>query len=209
MPISLSDKHLRMEPWNKGKLIGQKAPLKVSEVWAIRVRLQITHRIRELAMFNLAIDSKLRACDLVKLKVRDICHGSQILHRATIMQQKTHLTVQFEITPSTRQAVEAWLIKAHLRNDNYLFPSRVNKSTHITTRQYARIVHRWIEDIGLDQSTYGTHSLRRTKASLIYKRTKNLRAVQILLGHTKLESTVRYLGIDVDDALEISEQTEI
>ncbi|WP_331346689.1 tyrosine-type recombinase/integrase [Cellvibrio sp. UBA7661] len=153
--------------------------------------LTITHRIRELAMFNLAIDSKLRACDLVKLKVRDICHGSQILHRATIMQQKTHLTVQFEITPSTRQAVEAWLIKAHLRNDNYLFPSRVNKSTHITTRQYAQIVHRWIEDIGLDQSTYGTHSLRRTKASLIYKRTKNLRAAQILLGHTKLESTVR------------------
>lgn len=122
MSISPGDKHLGMEPWNKGKLIGQKAPLKVSGVWAIRVRLQITHRIRELAMFNLAIDSKLRACDLVKLKVRDICHGSQMLHRATIMQQKTHLTVQFEITPSTRQAVEAWLIKAHLHNDNYLFP---------------------------------------------------------------------------------------
>lgn len=197
------------EPWNKGKLIGQKVPLKVSNVWAIRVRLQITHRIRELAMFNLAIDSKLRACDLVKLKVRDICHGTQLLHRATVMQQKTHRPVQFEITELTRRAVEAWLTKACLRNDNYLFPSRVHGSPHITTRQYARIVHRWITDIGLDASAYGTHSLRRTKASLIYKCTKNLRAVQILLGHTKLESTVRYLGIDVDDALEISEQTEI
>lgn len=209
MFTSTIDKSSPKEPWNKGKLIGQKAPLKVSDVWAIRVRLQITHRIRELAMFNLAIDSKLRACDLVKLKVRDICHGTQLLHRATVMQQKTHRAVQFEITPLTRQAVESWLTKANLRSDNYLFPSRVRESPHITTRQYARIVHRWISDIGLDTSAYGTHSLRRTKASLIYKRTKNLRAVQILLGHTKLESTVRYLGIDVDDALEISEQTEI
>lgn len=200
---------LLKEPWNKGKLIGQKAPLKVSDVWAIRVRLQITQRTRELAMFNLAIDSKLRACDLIQLKVRDISHGSQILHRATVMQQKTHRPVQFEITPLTRQAIESWLTKAKLRNDNYLFPSRVHASQHLTTRQYARIVHRWINDIGLDPSAYGTHSLRRTKASLIYKRTKNLRAVQILLGHTKLESTVRYLGIDVDDALEIAEQTEI
>ena len=209
MFTSSIDKPLLKEPWNKGKLIGQKAPLKVSDVWAIRVRLQIAHRIRELAMFNLAIDSKLRACDLVKLKVRDICHGAQLLHRATVMQQKTHQPVQFEITALTRQAVESWLAKANLRSDNYLFPSRVRESPHITTRQYARIVHRWISDIGLDASAYGTHSLRRTKASLIYKRTKNLRAVQILLGHTKLESTVRYLGIDVDDALEIAEQTEI
>ncbi|HEX7763322.1 MAG TPA: tyrosine-type recombinase/integrase, partial [Cellvibrio sp.] len=206
MFTSSIDKPLLKEPWNKGKLIGQKAPLKVSDVWAIRVRLQIAHRIRELAMFNLAIDSKLRACDLVKLKVRDICHGAQLLHRATVMQQKTHQPVQFEITALTRQAVESWLAKANLRSDNYLFPSRVRESPHITTRQYARIVHRWISDIGLDASAYGTHSLRRTKASLIYKRTKNLRAVQILLGHTKLESTVRYLGIDVDDALEIAEQ---
>ena len=142
-------------------------------------------------------------------KHRCICHGTQLLHRATVMQQKTHRTVQFEITPLTRQAVESRLTKANLRSNNYLFPSRVRESPHITTRQYAQIVYRWIRDIGLDVSAYGTHSLRRTKASLIYKRTKNLGAVQILLGHTKLESTVRYLGIDVDDALEISEQTEI
>lgn len=179
MPISFH-KLLRKAPWNKGKLIGQKAPLRVSDVWAIRVRLQITKLTRELTMFNLAIDSKLRACDLVRLKVRDICSGARILHRATVIQQKTHRAVQFEITPLTRQTVESWLTKANLRSDSYLFPSRVHHSPHITTRQYARIVHRWITEIGLEESNYGTHSLRRTKASLIYKRTKNLCAVQIL-----------------------------
>jgi hypothetical protein len=131
MFISNHDKSLSKEPWNKGKLIGQKAPLKASDVWAIRVRLQITHRTRELAMFNLAIDSKLHACDLVKLKVRDICHGTQLLHRATVMQQKTHQPVQFEITSLTRQAVESWLAKANLRSDNYLLPQqRARISTH-------------------------------------------------------------------------------
>jgi len=126
-----------------------------------------------------------------------------------VIQRKTQRPVQFELTEPTRTAVSAWLEKAHLRGDQYLFPSRVTSSQHVSTRQYARIVHRWAEAAGLDSSAYGTHSMRRTKATLIYKRTKNLRAVQLLLGHSKLESTVRYLGIEVDDALEISEQTEI
>ena len=117
--------------------------------------------------------------------------------------------MQFELTEPTRSAVSAWIKKANLKPEHYLFPSRLAKSPHVSTRQYARIVHQWISDIGLDSTVYGTHSMRRTKATLIYKRTKNLRAVQLLLGHTKLESTVRYLGIEVDDALEISEQTEI
>ena len=161
-------------------------------------------------MFNLAIDSKLRGCDLVSLRVRDISHGTQILSRAMVIQRKTQRPVQFKLTEPTRSAVAAWMEKAHLRGgDQYLFPSRVKCSPHVSTRQYARIVHHWAEAAGLDSSIYGTHSMRRTKATLIYKRTKNLRAVQLLLGHTKLESTVRYLGIEVDDALEISEQTEI
>ena len=126
-----------------------------------------------------------------------------------VIQRKTQRSVQFELTEPTRTAVGVWLEKARLRGDQYLFPSRVGRSPHVSTRQYTRIVHRWIEAAGLDSSAYGTHSMRRTKATLIYKRTKNLRAVQLLLGHTKLESTVRYLGIEVDDALEISEQTEI
>ncbi|ADG20879.1 tyrosine-type recombinase/integrase [Paraburkholderia atlantica] len=196
-------------PWNKGRLTGQKPPLKLKEIWAIRVRLQLSSRVRDLAMFNLAIDSKLRACDLTKLRVRDVCHGEHIASRATIMQQKTQRPVQFEITEQTRDSVAAWIRQAGLRPTDFLFPSRIHGSPHLSTRQYARLVHRWVASIGLDDAAYGTHTMRRTKASLIYRRTKNLRAVQLLLGHSKLESTVRYLGIEVDDALEMAEQTEV
>jgi integrase len=197
------------EPWNKGKLIGQKAPLKLKEIWAIRVRLELSHRIRDLALFNLAIDSKLRACDLVKLKVRDISHGDRVTSRAIVMQQKTGRPVQFEITEQTRKSVTDWVKASELKSDAFLFPSRIHDSLHLSTRQYARIVNDWVEEIGLDPTSYGTHTMRRTKPTLIYRRTKNLRAVQLLLGHTKLESTVRYLGIEVDDALEMAEQTEV
>lgn len=197
------------EPWNKGKLFGQKSPLKLKEIWAIRIHLQLEKRIRDLALFNLAIDSKLRGCDLVDLRVRDIAHGNQIMPRAMVMQRKTQRPVQFELTELTREALAAWIAKAGLKAEEYLFSSRLHKSLHITTRQYARIVRYWVGSIGLDPASYGTHTMRRTKATLIYRRTKNLRAVQLLLGHTRLESTVRYLGIEVDDALEIAEQTEI
>jgi integrase len=196
-------------PWNKGKLVGQKTPFKLKEIWAIRVRLQLAERRRELALFNLAIDSKLRACDLVKLRVRDVCHGQSVASRTIVLQQKTQRPVQFEITEPTREAVEAWIDHAGLCPESSLFPSRVHSSIHLSTRQYARIVDSWVRQLGLDTASYGTHTLRRTKATLIYRRTKNLRAVQILLGHTKLESTVRYLGIEVNDALEMAEQTEV
>jgi len=196
-------------PWNKGKLTGQKAPLKLKDIWAVRVRLQLTDNTRDLALFNLAIDSKLRACDLVKIKVRDISHGDLIASRAILMQQKTQRPVQFEITEPTRDAVNKWIKLAGLKSDDFLFQSRLKDSEHLSTRQYARIVHKWVSDIGLDTASYGTHTMRRTKASLIYRRTKNLRAIQLLLGHSKIESTVRYLGIEVEDALEMAEQTEV
>ncbi|GHC35657.1 tyrosine-type recombinase/integrase [Aidingimonas halophila] len=196
------------EPWNKGKLVGQKTPLRLKDIWAIRVRLQLAGKTRDLALFDLAIDSKLRACDLVTLRVRDISHGERVSPRSIVMQRKTQQPVQFEITEQTREALADWIQRARLRSENYLFPSRLSSSEHLSTRQYARIVKAWVTSIGLDPSIYGTHTLRRTKASLIYRRTKNLRAVQLLLGHTKLESTVRYLGIEVDDALEMAEQTE-
>lgn len=196
------------EPWNKGRLVGQKLPLKVREIWAIRIRLQLAERFRDLALFNLAIDSKLRGCDLVSLRVNDISQGRSIFHRAIVMQRKTSRPVQFEITEQTRLSVLAWIDRKKVSGSQYLFASRVKNSLHLSTRQYARIVARWVQSAGLDPSAYGTHSMRRTKATLIYRRTKNLRAVQLLLGHTKLESTVRYLGIEVDDALEIAEQTE-
>lgn len=204
----MQSSHTR-QPWNKGKLIGQKPPLKPKDIWAIRIHLQNNQMIRDLAMFNLAIDSKLRGCDLVNLRVRDVTHGSQILARTMVVQRKTQRPVQFELTESTRTAVAAWIDKENLKPEQHLFPSRLSKSPHVSTRQYGRIVHQWVSAIGLDSTIYGTHTMRRTKATLIYKRTKNLCAVQLLLGHTKLESTVRYLGIEVDDALEISEQTEI
>jgi len=196
-------------PWNKGRLIGQKRPLKPKEVWAIRVRLQLEERRRDLALFNLALDSKLRGCDLVRLQVNDVCVGGRVRDRATVIQRKTGRPVQFEITEQTRAAIRDWVANSVPGNGQYFFPSRFHDQPHISTRQYARIVHRWVERAGLDSSAYGTHSMRRTKAAQIYKKTGNLRAVQLLLGHTKLESTVRYLGIEVDDALSISEQVEL
>ena len=196
-------------PWNKGRLVGQKRPLKPKEVWNIRARLQIDARRRDLAMFNLAIDSKLRGCDLVRLKVDDLCVGGRLRDRATIIQKKTGRPVQFELTEQTRASVEDWLAILKIRDGRFLFPSRVHEEPHISTRQYARIVHGWVRSAGMDDSAYGTHSMRRTKAAQIYKKTGNLRAVQLLLGHSKLESTVRYLGIEVDDALSISEQVEL
>ena len=196
-------------PWNKGKITGQKPPLKRNEIWAIRVRLQIRGRLRDLALFNLAIDSKLRACDLVRLRVVDVTQTNQVARRAIILQRKTKRPVQFEITDQARSAVSGWIRFKGLETHDYLFPSRKNPTTHISTRQCAKLLKGWVADVGLDPKCYGTHSLRRTKATLIYRRTKNLRAVQLLLGHSKVESTVRYLGIELDDALEIAEQTEV
>ena len=149
-------------PWNKGKLVGQKPPLKPKDIWAIRIHLQYEHH------------------------VRDVTHGNQILPRAMVVQRKTQRPVQFELTEPTGAAVAAWIEKAKLKPEQCLFQSRLSKSSHVSTRQYARIVHQWVAAIGLDSTVYGTHTMRRTKATLIYKRTKNLRAVQLLLGHTKV-----------------------
>jgi integrase len=190
-------------------LVGQKKPLEPKHVWSIRVRLEIARSRRDLVIFNLAIDSKRRACDLVKLRVDDICSGANVRRRATIVQKKTGRPVQFEIMEQSRSSVEAWLPLLRAAGSKYLFPSRLHASPHVSTRQYSRLVHRWIESIGLESTIYGTHSMRRTKAAQIYRKTGNLRAVQILLGHTKLESTVRYLGIEEDDALNLAEQIDL
>jgi len=195
--------------WNKGRLVGQKRPLRPKEVWAIRVRLQIKHNKRDLAMFNLAIDSKLRGCDLVSLRVDDIAVGGHVRDRATIVQHKTGRPVQFEITDQTRASLQDWLTARPADRGPYIFPSRVHNQPHVTARQYARIVRVLIEGAGMDSTAYGTHSLRRTKVAQIYRKTGNLRTVQLLLGHTKIESTVRHLAIEVDDALSLSEQVEL
>jgi integrase len=181
----------------------------MKEVWSIRARLELKKRVRDLALFNLAVDSKLRACDLTRLKVEDVAAGGEVKTRGIIVQKKTGRPVQFEITEQTRIAVLNLVRRHYLRSSDYLFPSRLATSPHLSTRQYARIFQGWVASIGLNPATYGTHSLRRTKAALIYKKTGNLRAVQLLLGHTKLESTVRYLGVEVDDAIAISEGVDL
>lgn len=198
-----------VKPWNTGQLIGPKPPLKPKHIWAIRQQLKNGRRLRDLAMFNCAIDTKLRGCDLVKLRVSDVASGGSVRQRSIVVQQKTGRPVPFEITEPTREALSAWLVQRGRRADDWLFPSRSVHGGHITTRQYARLIDSWMVSIDLDPLAYGTHSLRRTKVALVYKRTGNLRACQLLLGHGKLESTVRYLGVEVDDALELSEQTDI
>jgi len=195
--------------WNQGRIVGPKPPLKPKHIWAIRTRLQHDGRIRDLAMFNTAIDSKLRGCDVVKLRVFDVHLGDSVRLRTTVVQQKTGRPVPFELTDPTRDALAAWLKKRGLRSGDWLFPSRSHVGDHVTTRQYSRLVDEWVALAGLDPAAYGTHSLRRTKMALVYKRTGNLRSCQLLLGHSKLESTVRYLGIEVDDALVLSEQTDL
>ncbi len=196
-------------PWNKGKLTGAKPPLRPKHVWSIRTKLQIEGRLRDLALFNLAIDSKLRGCDVVALKVEDVAAGGYTADRATVRQKKTGHPVRFELTEQTRQAVNDYLRAANKKPGEFLFAGHRGPEHGMTARQYARLVSEWIGSIGLDPRLFGTHSLRRTKAALIYRRTGNLRAVQLLLGHTKIESTVRYLGIEVDDALTIAEQVDI
>lgn len=195
-------------PWNKGKLIGPRPPLRQKHVWAIRTRLQIEQQVRDLVLFNLAIDSKLRGCDVVAVRVDDVAPNGHAIERATVRQRKTGRPVRFELTEQTRQAINEYLAATGKRSGDWLFSGRQPRQ-NMSTRQYARLFSEWLIAIGLDPHVYGTHSLRLTKATLIYRRTGNLRAVQLLLGHTKIESTVRYLGIDVDDALAISEQMEI
>jgi integrase len=196
-------------PWNKGKLTGAKPPLRPKHVWSIRTKLQIEGRARDLAMFNLAIDSKLRGCDVVAMRVQDVAAGGYTADRATVRQRKTGRPVRFELSEQTRQAVDDYLKATGKRPGEFLFAGRRGAGNCMTTRQYARLVSEWIGSVGLDPRLFGTHSLRRTKATLIYRRTGNLRAVQLLLGHTKIESTVRYLGIEVDDALAIAEQVDV
>ena len=195
--------------WNKGRLTGAKPPLRPKHIWSIRSKLQLDGRSRDLAMFNLAIDSKLRGCDVVALKVEDIAPNGYSADRATIRQKKTGQPVRFELTEQTRQALDDYLRAASKTPGQFLFTGRHEAQRGMTTRQYARLVSAWVAGIGLDPHVFGTHSLRRAKATLIYRRTGNLRAVQLLLGHRKIESTVRYLGIDVDDALTIAEQVDV
>jgi integrase len=196
-------------PWNAGRKLGAKRALKPQQVWAIRFWLDRERRLRDRALFDLAIDSKLRGCDVVKVRIGDLVTGGLVRNRAIVIQQKTSKPVQFELLEPARTSILAWLERRGGSLEDYAFPSRTDHAAHLSTRQFARLVDEWVTAVGLRREDYGTHSLRRTKASIIYKATGNLRAVQILLGHTKIESTVRYLGVDVEDALTLAEGTEV
>jgi len=182
---------------------GQNTSGPFASVWTI------AENHRDLALFNLAIDSKLRGCDLMKLKVADVYASGQVKERASIVQSKTQRPVRFEITEGTRRSLSRWMEEPMMVGSEYLWPGRFHDRLHISTRQYARLVRDWVKSIGLDSTSYGTHSMRRTKVAHIYRKTGNLRAVQLLLGHTKMGSTVRYLGVELEDALVISESVEI
>ncbi len=205
LPIAIP----RRPAWNKGRIVGQKRPLAPKHVWSIRVRLEMADNKRDLALFNMAIDSKLRGCDLVGLKVRDVFAAGTVKDRASVTQSKTGKPVRFEITETTRQSLERWIADPEMVGSEFLWPSRLHASPHLSTRRYARIMQEWVTSIGLETSAYGTHSMRRTKVAQIYKKAGNLRAVQLLLGHTKMDSTVRYLGVDLDDALSLSEGIDL
>ena len=195
--------------WNKGRIVGKKRPLKPKHVWAIRVRLKLAENHRDLALFNLAIDSKLRGYDLSKMKVVDVMASGQIKERASVLQSKTQKSVRFEISEGTRASLSKWMEDPLMVGSEYLWPGRFHERFHISTRQYARIVRDQVSSIGLEVTAYGTHSMLRTKVTQIYKKTGNLRAVHLLLGHTKMDSTVRYLGVELEYALAIAEAIEI
>lgn len=190
-------------------IVGAKLPLRPMHVWAIRVRLQIARKARDLALFDIALDSKLRGCDVISLRVADVLAAGAVRRRAIVVQQKTGRPVQFEITEQARRSLVDWLRIRRGNPEGWLFPSRMVPNAHLSTRQYMRLVKTWVSLIGLEPAEYGTHSLRRTKVSMLYRKTGNLRACQLLLGHTKLESTVRYLGVELDDALALSDALEI
>ncbi|UWQ78678.1 tyrosine-type recombinase/integrase [Leisingera sp. S132] len=195
--------------WNKGRIIGQKRPLLPKQVWAIRARLELAGNLRDLALFNVAIDSKLRGCDLVKLAVTDLVRDDRVRERVSVVQSKTKRPVQFELSENTRDTIAARVKSPDMIGFRFMFPSRFHHRPHISTRQYGRLVRDWVAAIGQEPSGHGTHSLRRTKAAEIYRKTENLRAVQLLLGHTKVDSTVRYLGVELEDALSVAEQIDI
>jgi len=191
------------------RLTGPKRALTPGQIHRIRAILSIENQTRDLALFDTALDPKLRGCDIVQLRVSDVSTDGVILERARVIQQKTGQPVRFEITADTRRSLATHIEASGLSEADPLFPSRIGYRPHLSAKQYARCFKSWVRKIGLDESLYGSHSMRRTKASIIYARTKNIRAVQILLGHTKLDNTIRYLGVDEEDALDLAERTLI
>jgi integrase len=172
--VQLSAVTPKRRAWNKGRLVGQKRPLLTKQVWAIRARLELADNLRDLALFNVAIDSKIRGCDLVTLKVTDLITDERVRERVSVVQSKTNNPVQFELAENTRETVISWTKSPEMMGCQFMFPSRFHDRPHISTRQYGRLVRDWVVSIGLEPSGYGTHSMRGTKVAEIYRKTGNL-----------------------------------
>lgn len=186
----------KVSVWNKGQTIGQKPPLTQKQINAISRKLKSGNNLRDLVLFSLAVESSLGATDLVRLQLKDISRKGEILSWVSLASTQTNHAVQFEISPASRALVEEWVAEKNLGPASYLFASRINDSPHISARQYSRIVADWISLIGLDPKGYSSQSLRRSKPMMMFIKTKNLNAAMAQLGHARIRSTVRFLGID-------------
>lgn len=201
---------MKKEIWNKGVKVGQKPPLSPEQVQLLKLTLSQVGNIRDIALFSLAIDSSLRGVDLVKITLRDLTRGGEYLDCVTIEQTKTREAVSFTLTPYTIEAIKELVEVGNLHESDYIFTSqRKNKGKPISVAHYRRLVRCWFDRAGINSKMYGSHSLRRTKLSYIYKKTGNLRAVQVLGGHKSITNTARYLGVDTADALELAKKHNI
>ena len=198
------------KPFNKGKIMGRKPPLTPDQVSVIRSILGSKGNLRDIALFAVAIDSSLRGSDLVALNVSDVLSGGEVLERVTLEQSKTQSRVSFTMRDATRAALKKWIDAADKAYGDPLFTSlKGNRGERLKVDTYRRLVKDWVSYAHLDPARYGSHSLRRTRVAHIYKKTANLRAVQVLLGHKNIETTTRYLGIEEEQALDIAKQFEI
>jgi integrase len=187
---------MKQSVWNKGQTIGQKPPLTKKDIRAIGSKLKSAGYLRDLVLFHLAIDSSLGASDLVSLRLKDVAKSGEVFRSVTIGSTQTNHPVQFELSDATRDLIAAWSAEKKLKPGSYLFASRISDSPHISARQYARMVSDWVALIGLDPKDYSAQSLRRSKPMLIYSKTGDVSAAMMQLGHARLRSTVRFLGIE-------------
>jgi len=195
--------------WNKGKQPGAKPPLNPDEIQLIKMLLSSQKKTRDLVLFHLAIDSSFRGIDLVSLKVSDLLVNGRIGDTISIIQKKTNKTVKAHLIDKTRVIIQDYITESNLQYWDYLFPSKIKVGQHITADRYRDLVKGWVKLANLDPRRYGSHSLRRSKVSLIYSRTGNLRACQKLLGHASIQHTANYLGIEENEALEIAKGFEL
>lgn len=185
----------KSQVWNKGLAVGQKPPLNARQIGAIDRKLKSAAKLRDMVLFNLAIDSSLGATDLVRIRLKDLSKKGRILQQVAVMSTQTNHVVQFELSPATQTLITNWVAENNLKAGSYLFASRISDSPHISARQYARIVASWIVLIGLDPRDYSAQSLRRSKPMIMVRRSKNLTAAMAQLGHARMRSTLRFLGI--------------